>query len=118
MELKGYHFRNQRRRGRKHPQTNYHHRLFSGVLVACSLLLTSSVQVASLAMQPRLVELWKCRAQHLNRVYSKQKHKQRGTGRGVYSDQYCYIPMILMLWLVLTGSAVLSVSYMETIMGE
>ena len=72
-----------------------------------SLLLISSVCVATLSMQPRLVELWKVRAQKLTRLYSDQKHKQRGTSHPVYSSQIRCIPIILSLWFVVVCSTIL-----------
>ncbi len=120
VDHKGYHYRKKKSRDRKPPYLTPHQRLFSFLLTSCSLLLISSVHVASQAMQPRLVELWKCRVQHLRQFYSTQKHKQKGTARpSVYSSQFRYFPILLMLWLIVagsTGSTVLLADNMDTVM--
>ena len=81
-------------------------RLLSFLLAAWSLLLTSSVHVASLAMQPRLVELWKCRVQHLRQYYCVRKHKQKG--HPVTSCDVWYLPVVLTVWLIVMSYIVLS----------
>ena len=89
----------------KMKSTTLHQQLFSFLLAAWSLLLTSSVCVASQAMQPRLVELWKCRVQHLRQYYSMKKVKQKG--HPVITCSVWYFPVLLMGWLVILTSSVL-----------
>ena len=117
MEHKGYHFRKKKAKLRDLLYLSLHRRLFSSLLAACSLLLASSVRVASLAMQPRLVELWQYQALHLRRVHSDQKHKQRGTFRPVYSNEFHYYSLVLVLWLVVVSSTVLLASNLDAVMG-
>ena len=79
-------------------------RLFCILQMAWPLLLISSVRVATLAMKPRMVELWKCRVQHLRRFYSYQKCKQ--TGHSVVSGDVWYLPVLLMMWLIVSSCSV------------
>ncbi len=117
MDHKGYHFRKRTAKLRDPPYLTPRQRLFSFLLAAWSLLLTSSVRAASQAMQPQLVELWKCRVQHLRQFYSTKKHKQKGTARpSVYSGQFRYIPVVLMLWLMVVGATVLLENNVDTVM--
>lgn len=96
---KGYHFRKKKTRMKEQPWLTPRQWLFSCVVAACSLLLTSSVRVASEAMQPRLVELWKCRVQHLRKYYCVQKYKQRE--QSAISVNVWYCPLILSLCLTI-----------------
>ena len=108
VECKGYHYRKRKKRRKRKlpPPPTLRQMLFSSLLAASSLLLTSSVHVATLAMQPRLVELWKYRVQHLRQFYCKLKHQQEGTSRGVYSGQLNHIRIPLMLWVIVVSSAI------------
>ena len=90
---------------KQQPHLTLHQRLFTSLLAAWSLLLTSSVRVASLAMQPQLVELWKCRVQHLRKYYCDQKHKQQQYS--VISGHVWYFPVILSLWLIIMSCSTL-----------
>ena len=81
-------------------------RVLSLLLSAWSLLLTSSVHVASLAMQPRMVELWKCRVQHLRQYYYVRKYKQKGAP--VTSCDVWHFPVVLTVWLIVMSYLVLS----------
>ena len=91
---------------REEPYLTPRQRLFS-----LSLLLTASLQVATQAMQPRLVELWKCRVQHLRQFYSTEKHKQRGRAHPTaYSSDFRYLPVVFILLFIVIGSAVVSSS--------
>ena len=120
MEHWGYHHHNRKKKEKRLSYITPRWRLLSFLLAAWlaawSLLLTSSVRVATLAMQPRLVELWKCRVQHLRKYYCDKKHKQRGTSRPVYSSQFYYIPFLFMLWLMMVGSTVLLAGNLDTVM--
>ncbi len=118
MDHKGYHFRKRKAKLRDPPYLTPRQRLFSFLLAVWSLFLISSIRVASQAMQPRLVELWKCRVQHLRQFYNTQKHKQKGTARpSAYSSEFRYFPVVLMVWLIVVGSTVLlEVNNMETVM--
>lgn len=90
-------------------------RLFSLLQAVCHLVLISSVHVATLAMQPRHVELWKCRVQHLRQFYGMQKHKQRGTSLPVYTDDLTSIPALMMSWLVMVCSTLLLARNLDTV---
>lgn len=92
----GYHFRKKKGKMGEEAYLTPRQRLFS-----LSLLLTASLQVATQAMQPRLVELWKCRVQHLRQFYSTEKHKQKQCP--VISSDMQYIPVILAGWLGVGG---------------
>ena len=120
MEHWGYHHRNRKKKEKRFPYVTPRRRLLSFLLAAWlaawSLLLTSSVRVATLAMQPRLVELWKCRVQHLRKYYCDKKHKQRGTYRPVYSSQFRYFPVLLMVWLMMVSSTVLLAGNLDAMM--
>ncbi len=102
MKHWGYHYRKKKK---KPPLLTPRQKLFSFLLAAWSLLLVSSIHVASLAMQPRLVELWKCRVLHLRQFYSTQKHKQ--TACPVISSDVRHLPAVMMLWLVTVSLAAL-----------
>ncbi len=117
VDHKGYHFRKRKAKLRDPPYLTPRQKLFSFLLAAWSLLLTSSVHTASLAMQPRLVELWKCRVQHLRQFYSTKKHKQKGTARpSSYSSEFYYFPVVLMLWVIVVVSTVLLEDNVDTVM--
>ena len=105
MERWGYHYHKKKRSGAKPPYYTLRQRLISSLLASWSLLLTASVHVASLAMQPRLVELWKCRVQHLRRYSSDQKHKQMG--HSITSPGVWYLPVFMMSWLIVISCLVL-----------
>ena len=49
-------------------------------------------------------------------MYSKEKHKQRGTSRGAYTNQFCHIPVLVMLWLGVIISAVTLATHLQAIM--
>lgn len=91
-------------------------RLLSYVRTLWLLLLISSVRVATLAMQPRMVELWKCQAEHLRQYYSYQKIKQKGQYRPIYSSQFSYYSMLIKLWIVVVSSEVLLALNLDTVM--
>ena len=85
-----------------------HLRMVQFMLSAWWLLLTSSVHVATLAMQPRLVEPWKCRVQQSRQFSSDpQRHRQRGIP--VLSCDVWYLPMVLTGWLMVMSYVVLFV---------
>ncbi len=105
MDHKGFHFRKRKAKLRDPPYLTPRQRLFSFLLAAWSLLLTSSVHAASQAMQPRLVELWKCRVLHLRQFHSTQKHKQ--TACPVISSDVRHLPAVMVLWLVAVSLAAL-----------
>ncbi len=113
VEHHGYHY--SKRKSKPPPYCTPRQRLLSFLVTAWSLLLTSSVRVATLAMKPKLVESWKCRVQHLRRYYSDQKHKQQGTSCLVFSSQFCYLPVLLMLWLLLVSSILLLAAYLDMV---
>ena len=108
--LRGYHYRKRRR---KPPDITPRQRLFSFLLAAWSLLLTASVRVASLAMQPQPVELWQCRVQHLRQYYCVRKHRQKGAP--VTSCDVWYFPVVLTVWLIVMSYIVLSALKRSTI---
>ena len=115
MERKGYHYRKKKGKKKRPACATLRRKFLSSFMAAFSLLLTSSVHVATLAMQPRQVELWKCRVQHLRRVHCKQDHKQRGTGRGVYSGQLHYVPFLVMLWCAVMSATIFLASYLDLV---
>lgn len=92
------------------------HQLLCFLLAASSLLLTSSVRVASEAMQPRLGELWQCRVQHLRQYYSVRGPKQKG--HPVLSCSVWYFPVLLMGWLVMMSSVVIVAIKLDVLWGS
>ena len=90
----------------KNKCTKLRYKLVSFFQATWYLLLYSSVHVASLAMQPRLVELWKCRVQHLRQFYCTRKPKQKGAP--MISCNVWYFPVILTVWLIVLSYIVLS----------
>ena len=110
VELWGYH--HHKKKKKSHYLTP-HQRLFSFLLAAWSLLLTSSVRVASLAMQPRLVELWQYRVQHLRQYYCVRKHKQKGAP--VATCDVWYFPVLWTVWLIVMSFIVLSALKRSTV---
>ena len=121
VKRKGYHYRKKKTKGTRKPLRQMLLRptlcqmLFTSLLATCNLLLTASVRVATKAMQPRLVESWKCQVQHLRQFYCKQKHQQKGTSRGVYSGQLCYIPVFVAMWLIVLSTTLLLVWNRDTV---
>ena len=92
---------------RKPPYYTLRWILLSFLLRAWSVLLTSSVSVATMAMQPRLVELWKCRVQHLRQFYCSQKQDQKVKEHPVMSSNVWYVPALLTGWLMAMSCIVL-----------
>ena len=91
-------------------------RMIRLIVSAWSLLLTSSVRVATLAMQPQLVQPWKGRVQHLRQLYCKRKYTQKGTSHPAYSRELYPIPVLVMVWLVLICCAVVLDCHRESVM--
>lgn len=72
-----------------------------------TLLLACSIRVANLAMQPRLVELWKCETQYLRQLYSNKRHRQKQCP--ATSGYVWYCPIFLIVWLLMMTSFLLFV---------
>ncbi len=105
VERWGYHHRKKKAKLKDPPIMTPRQRLFSFLLAACSLFLTSSVHTATIAMQPRMVELWMYQVQHVRRFHSYKKQKQRS--HGIISSYVWYFPTLLIGWIMTIGGITL-----------
>ena len=124
VERWGYHYRNRKWKFRWKlflkgtPYVCPRQRLLSYLPTVWSLLLISCVRVATLAMQPRLVELWKCQVRHLRQLYSNRKHRQSGMGCPAYSSQFRYFSLLWISWIVVVSSSILLALNLDTLMSS
>ena len=67
--------------------------------MSCSLLLTTIVRTASLAMQPRQTQLiWRCHVKQGRMVHGYKLQKQRSYP--IISSNVWFVPVLLMVWLL------------------